>query len=433
MIQLQVLNYILQYKDFSIVRDNNLTVEYFNNYSREFTYIQQHYNQYQTVCDIETFLNVFDDFKLINVQEPPQFLYKQLVDEYNKRKLSESFNKVREYLVVEKNVEKAMEEYMKTKDILTSNVSVEPINLITDKSRYVSYIEKTRNFNQFYISTGLKDLDKLLGGIDMEEDFGLIVARPNFGKSWLLESMAVHSVKQGLRVGWYSGEMSPNKVGYRFDTLFANINNNYITHGNISIQNEYKQYIDDLPNKVNGGSLLLLTPDMLGDYATVDDLQRFIEKENLDILYIDQVPLLKDKRGGKTDSEKFTNLATDLKKLQVLTHKPIWGAHQQSRVKTEDGSFDTTQISGSDNLGRFATVVLFIDRPKDAEDLMKLTLGKNRDGGGVGKTLSYHIDLNIGLFQYIPESDGDLSIEDDNDDIEKRYTEDINTGGEEAF
>lgn len=361
---------------------------------------------------------------------------KAVIDSYNKRKLAESFNRVRKLLVEDNNIEKAMEEYINTKEKLTSNVIMEPIDLIQDKSRYEKYIEKTRDFNKYFLGTGFKELDKIIGGIDTEEEFALIVARTNFGKSWVLLKMAVASVLKGKKVGFYSGEMSEFKVGWRFDTLLGHINNSALTHGNIEIQNEYKQYIDGLPNQVNGGQFIPLTPQMLNRFATVDDLKVFIEKYQLDILFVDQIPLLSDKRNGRTETERFSNLAVDLKNLQVLTNIPIICAHQQNRQKNDDGSIDTTNIAGSDNLGRFATLILFIDRPKETEDLMKLIVGKVRDSGGVGKSLSYHIDLNTGTFQYVPENEGDLSVEDDDeddDDISKRYANDINTSGEDVL
>ena len=327
-----------------------------------------------------------------------------------------------------------MEEYFNTKEKLTSNVIIDPVDLIQDTSRYEKYIEKTRDFNKFYISTGFKELDKLIGGLDNEEDFAMVVARTNFGKSWVLLKMAVASVLQGKKVGFYSGEMSEFKVGTRFDTLLGHINNNYITHGNIEIQNEYKKYIDELTKKVNGGQFIPLTPQMINRFATVDDLKVFIEKYQLDILFVDQIPLLGDKRNGRTLTEKFSNIAVDLKNLQVLKKIPIVCAHQQNRTKNEDGTIDTTQIAGSDDLGRFATLVLFIDRPKETEDLMKLIIGKVRDSGGVGKSLSYHIELNTGVFQYVPETEDDnLTIDTDDNDIEKRYTDDINTNGEDVL
>ena len=50
---------------------------------------------------------------------------------------------------------------------------------------------------------------------------------------------------------------------------------------------------------------------------------------------------------------------------------------------------------------------------------MKLIIGKSRDSGGVGKELSYHIELTTGTFNYIPENEEELTIEEE--DLEERY------------
>lgn len=427
MIQLQFLNYLLETKDYSIIELNNLGIEFFSDYIQEFKFIQTHYEKYKNIPDKVTFLNTFNDFEIIQVNESPQYLLSALIDDYNGRKITESFNKVRKYLMEDNNVEKAKKEYEKTQDLLKTNVVMQPIDLINDKTRYNDYINKTLDFNKYYIKTGFKELDNIIGGFDIEEELATIVARTNFGKSWIALKCAVASVLQGKKVGLYSGEMSERKVGYRFDTLLAHFNNVYLTRGNVSIQNEYKKYIDELPNSVTG-SLKILTPSTLNRFPTVDDLKVFIEKENLDILFIDQLSLVEDKRGGRNTTEKLSNIIVDLKNLQVLEHKPIINVHQLSRAKNEDGSIDTTQIAGSDEVGRFSTLILFIDRPKDNQDLMKLIIGKSRDSDGVGKSLSYHIDLTNGNFTYIPEGENEeLTIDDE--DLENRYSQE-NTGGD---
>ncbi len=425
MIQLQFINYLLDSKDYSIVELNNLDYRYFSDYINEFNFIKKHYEQYGNIPDKATFLNSFNDFEIIQVNENPQYLLQALIDDFNTRKLTESFNKVRKLLMEDDDINKAIEEYKKIQEQLTSNVVMQPIDLITDKKRYEDYVARTMDFNKFYISTGFKELDYAIGGFDREEELGGFVARTNYGKSWALLKVALACVNQGLKVGLYSGEMSERKVGYRFDTLNAHFNNSSLIHGNIGIQNDYKRYIDNLPNTCKG-SLKILTPLMLRGAATVSSLKLFIEKENLDILLIDQLSLLKDQRGGKTGPERMSNISADLKDLQVLVRKPIIYVCQQNRTKNDDGSIDTTQIAGSDRIGQDATFVIFIDRPKNT-DVMKLIVGKSRDTDGVGKELSYHINLNTGTFTFIPEDDNELTIDDE--DLENRY-ESENTGGD---
>ena len=61
MIEAQVLNYILNTKDYSIIVLNGIDSKYFPNYKQEFQFITDHYNKYGNVCDKETFVNKFNN------------------------------------------------------------------------------------------------------------------------------------------------------------------------------------------------------------------------------------------------------------------------------------------------------------------------------------------------------------------------------------
>ena len=425
MIQLQVLNEVLNKRDPSLIVLNNLNEDFFSDYKNEFNFIKNHLETYGNICDLETFLNVFPSFELIDVKESQDYLIKALYDDYNTRNLANVFNKIRTSLMGG-DVSKAMQELKDAQDHMASGVSMTCVDLVQDTSRYNDYVERTQDFGKYYISTGFKELDNVVGGFDREEELATIVARTNYGKSWILLKCALASAQQGLNVGIYSGEMSERKVGYRIDTLLGHINNGAIIHGNVSYQNEYKKYIDELPRMLKG-SIKVLTPKMINGPADVNALRVFIEKEKLDILFVDQLSLLEDQRKGKTPVEKASNISKDLKNLQVMKRIPIISVSQQNRTKAEgDATVDTTQIAQSDRIGQDSTMILFIEKK---DDIMKITLVKSRDSEN-GKVLTYCVDLNLGNFVYIPD-ENDANYGQTEEDYETRYTEPIE--GEEVF
>ena len=400
MSQLQVINYLLNTKDSSLITKNGLTSKYFEDCKDEFNFIVNHLNTYGSICDKETFFNVFRDFESVEVNETPEYLIKSLYDDYNTSMIVETVNKIKPLLLSGK-VDDAILQLKEVSDEMTQSVGIDCIDLLKDKSRFDAYIERTQDFGKYYISTGFKELDQIVGGFDREEELATIVARTNYGKSWILLKCAASAVAQGLNVGIYSGEMSERKVGYRFDTLVGHINNGALTHGNEVIKNDYKRYIDNLSTMFKG-SCKVLTPNMISGPADVNALRMFIEKEHLDILFVDQLSLLEDIRKGKTPVEKASNISKDLKNLQVMTRVPIISVSQQNRTTSENG-VDTTQIAQSDRIGQDSTMIIFIEKK---DDTMKLTLVKSRDSEN-GKVLTYHVDLNKGIFTYVPdEKDG---------------------------
>lgn len=397
MIQLQVLNYLLTSQDSSILRVNNLDESFFSDYKDEFKFICDHLQSYGKIPDIYSFANKFPNFDFIAVTESSKYLLDELYSDKNKRTLASIFNQVRT-LINEGKTEDAIRLYSQASESLTQVTHIQATNVLTDTSRYDTYIERSKDFSKYYIKTGFNEVDEIIGGWDRLEELATIVARPGVGKSWVLLKIAATAAQQGLRVGLYSGEMSELKVGFRLDTLIGHISNTKIIHGNVEIQNDYKSFIDSLQHNVKG-ELWVITPTNLGHSATVTDLQAFIEKYNLDMLCIDQHSLMEDQRKARDSITRAANISKDLKNLQVLKKIPIVAVSQQNRNITEDGGIiDVSHIAQTDRIGQDSTVVLFLEQ-KDG--VMTIHIPKSRDTAS-GKKLKYAIDLDKGVFSFIP-------------------------------
>lgn len=416
MIQEQMLSKILNTKDSSIITLNNLGVEYFSDYVTEFNFIKNHLNQYGNIPDPETFLNRFPDFDYMNVKEPLNYLLEELTRDKNKRFLANNYNKVREAILNNK-VEEALQILQQASEQSGTLVSLQATNLLEDTSRYNNYLDKVDNQDKYFIKTGFPELDKITGGWDVNEDLATIVARNGVGKSWILLKFATAAAEQGKKVGIYSGEMSEDSVGYRIDTLLGHISNGALVHGSGSVKNQYKNFLDKLSSIK--GSLYVLTPKQINGPATVSALRAFIEKYELDILFVDQHSLLEDERGAKNPVEKASNISKDLKLLQTVKRIPIICVSQQNREKLEDGkTFDTTQVAQSDRIAQDSSQVIFLGRK---DDLMQLHLVKSRQSGS-GEVLTYRVDLNSGYFTYVPD-EKDLNNNDVVDSEGVQYSE----------
>lgn len=400
MVQLQLLNVILDKKDSSIILFNNLSDEYFCDYPNEYNYIKSHLNEYGTIPDKVSFLDKFPDFEVLQVNEPTSYLLNELYNDYNTRFLAKTFNSVR-HLLENGKTEEAMKVYLNASNDLSKAVPLDCVDITQDTSRYDSYVDKCQDFSHYYIKTGFNELDDLIGGWDKSEELATIAARPGVGKSWILLKMAIAALEQGLKVGLYSGEMSERKVGYRFDTLVSHLSNSSLLRGNINVEGEYKQYIDSLKTRYKG-SLKVLTPTMINGPAGVTALRAFVEKEKLDILFVDQHSLLEDDRKAKNPVEKAANISRDLKNLQVLKQIPIIAVSQQNRSEFNN-SPSTANIAQSDRISQDSTIVIFIEQ-KDG--VLTLHLTKARDSVN-DKHLKYACDFDKGIFQFLPNDGTD--------------------------
>ena len=422
--QFQVLNKILQNKDYSFITLNNLTVEYFFNYKAEYEFIKTHYDMYHVVPDRLTFLNSFPDFVIQDVNEPDNYLVEQLYNDYNQSYLARRFNGIKKLLEAD-DTAGATQYFLDSVNNLHIGSALQCTDILSDTSRYDRYLDMIANQSKYFISTGFPELDKIITGIDRRNENMVIAARTGVGKSWLLLTIAAAASRQGLTVGIYSGEMSVDKVAYRIDTLLGKIDNRKISRGDLYYKDHYKNYLDSLRCS-NYGPIKVITPNDIAGPATVEALQAFIEKEHLDILFIDQYSLLEDTSRARVMHEKVANISKAIKNLQVLKQIPIISVTQMNRTKNEDKSQDTTQIALSDRIGQDATVILMIDK-QDAEDInqkgsyrVTLNLVKSRDGGD-GRKLDYLWDFNTGNYKYISNGNDGVTSEEDFEELENSY------------
>ena len=422
--QFQIINKILQTKDYSFITLNNLTAEHFFNYKAEYEFLKTHYDTYHVVPDRLTFLNNFPDFVIQDVNEPDNYLIEQLYNDYNQSYLASRFNGIKKLLEAD-DTAGATKFFLESVEKLHIGSALQCTDIISDTSRYERYLDMIANQSKYFISTGFPELDKIITGIDRRNENMVIAARTGVGKSWLLLTIAVAASRQGLTVGIYSGEMSVDKVAYRVDTLIGNIDNRKISRGELYYKDHYKSYLDSLKCS-NFGPIKVLTPNDIAGPATVDALQAFVEKEHLDILFIDQYSLLEDTSRAKIAHEKVANISKAVKNLQVLKQIPIISVSQMNRTKNEDKTQDTTQIALSDRIGQDATIILMLDK-QDTEDpnnkgahKVSINIVKSRDGGD-GRKLDYLWDFNTGIYRYISNSDDGVTTEEDFEELENSY------------
>lgn len=399
--QLQLINRIINKKDVNTLMSRGLTQEYFPQYKAEFEFLVNHYNTYNQIPDLTSFLKVFPNFEVLEVDESIDYLLNELYRERNEKVLAKTFNNIRELLINGKTDE-AINVLNKSAAKMTISRNIEAVNILEDISRYDEYVSKCNNFDNHFVSTGFKELDDSFGGgIDRDNAYFVISARAGIGKTLVMIKFATAAVERGLRVGLYEGEMTANKIAGRYDTLTSHISNSAITHGGGSIANQYKIYLENLKN--SAGKLFVLTRDMIkDDKVTVDTLRAFVDKYELDMLFVDQISLLDTNAKYTKSFEQAAEISKALKNLQVQKHIPIVVASQQNRSAVDEAGFAGTQnLSLSDRIGQDATEVLFISKK---DNIMTFNIAKARDGAKKYE-LSYEVDYDKGIFNYIPDED----------------------------
>jgi len=406
MIALQVISKILNTQDNSIVEDNGLTEDYFVGYENEFQYIQQHIKEYGNVPDKATFLSKFD-IDLVDVTESDRYLIDTLKEEYLYYKSVPIIQQAAELLKTDSNL--AAEYLLKEMQGLQPDYKYGGIDIIsTAESRYKQFMDRKEHQQNWYFTTGFKELDDLMHGIQRQEELIVLFARINQGKSWVLEKICTHIWELGFNVGYISPEMSADSVGFRFDTLHKNFSNKGLMWGKGDIEEaEYKSYIDEL--KAHKNQFQVATPINFQKKITISKLREWVKKYSLDIIAIDGITYLSDERYTRGDSKAvtLTNISEDLMSLSVELHIPILVVVQANRGGVVDKESEDTpeleNIKDSDGIGANASKVLAIKQTKDGVLIMQI---KKQRFGPVNGKLQYIWNIDNGEFEFMP-SDGD--------------------------
>lgn len=406
MVSLQIISKILATKDMSILEDNLLTKDYFVGYENEYDFLIDHMKEYGDVPDKVTFLSKFPDLDLVEVTESDRYLVDTIREEYLYYKSVPVVQKIAELLKSDAN---AAAEYMvhAIKE-LEPNYRLSGTDIIADATdRYEQFLERKEHQKDWFFTSGFEELDELIHGIQREEEYFVIFARTNQGKSWVLEKMCTHVWQIGFNVGYISPEMGASSIGYRFDTLYKNFSNKGLMWGRDTVEtSEYQQYIEELKEKKN--KFIVATPNDFTRKITVSKLRNWIKQYKLDLVAVDGITYMTDERYQRGDNKttQLTHISEDLMSLSMEMRVPILIVVQANRggVSHDEstGAPELETIRDSDGIAQNASKVLSIRQTK--EGILKLEVKKQRFGA-VGGKLNYQWDIDTGDFAFIPSYD----------------------------
>lgn len=427
MVALQILSKILATGNNSIIEDNLLSEDYFVGYEGEYNFIQNHIKQYGNVPDKATFLHSFPDIELVEVTESDKYLVDTAREEYLYYKSIPVIQKAAELLKSDSNA--AAEFMLNAMKELQPSYGLGGIDIISEaKTRFDQFIERRDKQEDWFFTCGFPELDDLIHGIQRGEEFFVIVARTNQGKSWVLEKMCTHVWQIGFNVGYVSPEMGPSSIGYRFDTLHSHYSNSGLMWGKDDVDPaKYERYIEELSSKDN--KFIVSTPADFDKKITVSKIRNWVKQHKLDLVAIDGITYMSDERYKRGDNKttSLTNISEDLMELSVELGVPILVVVQANRSGVvEKGTTDTPELESirdSDGIAHNASKILSIHQKEHG--VLNMTVKKQRFGA-VGGKLTYNWDINTGDFQFIPsfdDAEDDAVTEHKVNEVKKQYND----------
>lgn len=212
------------------------------------------------------------------------------------------------------------------------------------------------------ISTGMSDLDKILGGL-YNSDVIYLAARPSVGKTAFMVNLALSAAKADLSVLVISLEMSDLQIAQRMAGIESGLSVFNLRQGKLE-GNDWPRLmdamsrIDKLPIHVAYSGAY--RPSQIRAIA-----HRHRAEHGLDLILIDYLQLMSaDDEKGRNRQEQVSSISRDLKLLARALDVPVMGLAQLSRgVESRvDKRPMLSDLRESGALEQDADVVVFLYR-----------------------------------------------------------------------
>ena len=287
----------------------------------------------------------------------------------------------------------------KTADLKRTTAEIRDIDAVDveDAVAYFKHIEEMSKLGSHGIKTGLAGFDNYLPAGIMPGQFGILLAYPAIGKSWLALFMAVQAWKNGKKPLVVSLEMTESEVRNRVYTIMADgrFSHRKMSAGEIDIEEFHRwgnSYLNNMP------SFQIVSNDGLGE-VTPAVLRGKIDQYSPDIVFVDYIQLMQSNSPTDNETVKIKNISRELKILAISEQVPIVAI--ASATPDDATNMNTVpalgQVAWSKQLAYDADWVMALGR-QPGSDILECVFRKNRHGY-LGEFL-VQVDFDNGRFLY---------------------------------
>ncbi len=227
------------------------------------------------------------------------------------------------------------------------------------------------------ISTGLRDVDQRMGGLQ-RSDLLVLAGRPAMGKTSLATNIAFNIAKawraerqengelksvDGGIVGFFSLEMSADQLATRIVAEQSSISSYKIRQGRIT-ESDFAR-LTDVAAQIEKLPLYIDQTGGISIAQLMARARRLKRQKGLDVLFIDYLQLLSgSSKNNQNRVQELTEITTGLKALAKELNVPIVALSQLSRQveNRDDKRPQLSDLRESGSIEQDADVVMFVYR-----------------------------------------------------------------------
>lgn len=270
------------------------------------------------------------------------------------------------------------------------------VSNVDDAIAYFENVKRQQEAGNYGIYTGIKGFDSFMPSGIMPGNFGILLAYPAIGKSWMALYFAVAAWKRGKSPLIVSLEMTETEVRNRIFTILGEglWSHRKLSRGDVEIdmmKKWMKKTFDGMP------PLHIVSNEGIGEISP-SVLRGKIDQYSPSIVFLDYLNLMTSNQ--RTDSEvvKMKNLSRELKLLAISEEIPIIAISSATPDDVTDMHSVPTlgQTSWSRQIAYDADFLLALGRAANS-DVVECVFRKSRNGP-LGDFL-VQVDFDRGLFR----------------------------------
>ena len=232
------------------------------------------------------------------------------------------------------------------------------------------------------VPTGFAFLDAALnGGLGPGEE-GVLVARPNGGKSTVLVNFGKAAVRNGFKVAHLTFEMSGRATMRRYDQVFTSLTRKDLARlsktaydrlsAEIKKANHKRLVVKEFPT---GGASVVTVDAWLNTVASRDGFRP-------DLILIDYAQLMASPAKYNDVRHELAATHRGLVRMAKDRNVPVWTAHQSNRSGIETELLSMLDLAECFEINAIADVIVGQNQKPEELDRKRsrLNLIKNRDG-----------------------------------------------------
>jgi replicative DNA helicase len=419
--ELQLLNHVLNTKEWGVVDDAGITDGYFQVHKEAFDYVRRFKKDNGHLPTIETVMNKFDTFELVELENIDHVI----------RSVKEDFL-YREFKPILVSASETFAKKETTAAIQQLQVEagrfLKSIGLSGQGYSYIGNAQaRLESYNKIHgraedevvgLTTGFKPLDLATNGLEFQEgavDYFLVFAPTNMGKTLLSSFMMSAAWNSSLAddyPAYFALEQRASEIALNWDNTLAKVSRLALSRGTLTNEKRdaYAEFVDVLKQKKK--DMVIYDLDSNGGKPfTLDEIHRILEREGHNRWTLDQLSKVRlTAKGGGDLRQRLFDTSAGIRELILDTRKPAMVVAQANRDALKKIKKDITENVDATDIGEAFSIVQDASKGisivKVSDNTFRILVIKNRNNAS-GQSFLIRYDFDTGMVSVLDDAIGE--------------------------